>query len=84
MASARRRRRRGSGDTDSGALQEIIVTAQRRSQNIQDVPISMQAFTSETLQQLNITQPSTTISSSCRTSARRPTARARTRSSCAA
>src|SRR5579885_3665870 len=37
------------------SLEEITVTAQRRSQSIQDVPISMQAFTSETLQQLNIT-----------------------------
>ncbi len=39
----------------AGALEEITVTAQRRSQSIQDVPISMQAFTSETLQQLNVT-----------------------------
>ena len=38
----------------SGVLEEITVTAQRRSQSIQDVPISMQAFTSETLQQLNV------------------------------
>src|SRR5262249_5227270 len=36
------------------ALEEITVTAQRRAQSIQDVPISMQAFTSETLQQLNV------------------------------
>ena len=36
-------------------LAEITVTAQRRTQNMQDVPISMQALTSETLQQLNIT-----------------------------
>jgi len=35
-------------------LSTIIVTAQRRSENIQDVPISMQALTSQTLQQLNI------------------------------
>jgi iron complex outermembrane receptor protein len=35
-------------------LAEVTVTAQRRTQNIQDVPISMQALTSETLQQLNI------------------------------
>jgi iron complex outermembrane recepter protein len=35
-------------------LGEITVTAQRRSQNMQDVPISMQAFTAQTLQQLNI------------------------------
>ncbi len=36
------------------ALAEITVTAQRRSENIQDVPIAMQALTSATLQQLNI------------------------------
>src|SRR3984893_8639243 len=37
-----------------GTLEEITVTAQRRSQSMQDVPISMQAFTSETLKQLNV------------------------------
>jgi outer membrane receptor protein involved in Fe transport len=41
-----------SAGTD--ALAEITVTAQRRSQNMQDVPISMQALTAETLQQLNV------------------------------
>jgi iron complex outermembrane recepter protein len=35
-------------------LQEVIVTAQRRSENMQDVPIAMQALTAENLQQLNI------------------------------
>src|ERR1700730_2841324 len=43
-----------SASAGTDALAEITVTAQRRSQNIQDVPISMQALTSETLQQLNI------------------------------
>jgi iron complex outermembrane receptor protein len=38
----------------SDALQEITVTATRRSQSMQDVPISMQAFTGQTLQELNI------------------------------
>jgi outer membrane receptor protein involved in Fe transport len=36
------------------SLQEITVTAQRRNESMQDVPISMQAFTAQTLQQLNI------------------------------
>jgi outer membrane receptor protein involved in Fe transport len=36
------------------ALSEIVVTAQRRSENIQDVPIAIQALTGETLQQLNV------------------------------
>jgi len=40
--------------TGTDALAEITVTAQRRSQSMQDVPISMQAFTSQTLQQLNV------------------------------
>src|SRR6202050_3352215 len=38
----------------SDALEEITVTAQRRSQSMQDVPISMQAFTGQAIQQLNI------------------------------
>ena len=38
----------------SDSLAEVTVTATRRSENIQNVPISMQAMTSETLQQLNI------------------------------
>ncbi len=41
-----------SASTDT--LQEITVTAQRRNESMQDVPISMQAFTGQTLQQLNI------------------------------
>jgi iron complex outermembrane recepter protein len=36
-------------------LTEITVTAQRRTENIQDVPIAMQALTAQTLQQLNVT-----------------------------
>src|ERR1700732_3750926 len=44
----------GGAEAGSGALEEITVTAQRRAQNIQDVPISMQALTEQTLQQLNV------------------------------
>jgi iron complex outermembrane recepter protein len=40
--------------TGSDALIEVTVTAQRRTENIQNVPISMQALTAQTLQQLNI------------------------------
>jgi iron complex outermembrane receptor protein len=36
------------------ALAEVVVTAQRRSENVQDVPIAIQALTSETLSQLNV------------------------------
>src|ERR1700728_3972892 len=45
------------GTTETGpsdALAEITVTAQRRTENIQDVPISIPPLTSETLQQLNV------------------------------
>jgi len=34
--------------------QEIVVTAQRRAENVQDVPITVQALTAETLSQLNV------------------------------
>jgi iron complex outermembrane receptor protein len=39
---------------DASQLSTVIVTAQRRTENIQDVPISMQALTSQTMRQLNI------------------------------
>ena len=42
-------------DNSLEGLAEITVTAQRRSESLQNVPISMQAFTAETLQQLNVT-----------------------------
>jgi iron complex outermembrane receptor protein len=47
-----------SAETNAAAsgteLSEITVTAQRRTENLQDVPITIQALTSETLQQLNV------------------------------
>jgi len=44
-----------AGDTSSPAtLQEVIVTAQRRAQNIQDVPIAIQALTGKTLGDLHV------------------------------
>jgi iron complex outermembrane recepter protein len=45
-----------STDTSSASdqIQEITVTAQRRTENIQDVPIAIQALTGETLRQLNL------------------------------
>jgi outer membrane receptor protein involved in Fe transport len=38
-----------------GGLEEIVVSAQRRDENIQDVPITVQALTSETLDELKVT-----------------------------
>ncbi|HLY53605.1 MAG TPA: TonB-dependent receptor, partial [Steroidobacteraceae bacterium] len=37
-----------------GGIAEVVVTAQRRAENAQDVPIAMQAFTGETLKELNV------------------------------
>ncbi len=37
-----------------GGLEEVVVTAQRRAESLQDVPLSIQALTGETLSQLNI------------------------------
>lgn len=39
----------------TGVLQEVIVTAQKRSQNIQDVPISITAITQKSLDMLGAT-----------------------------
>jgi len=39
---------------ESGGIEEVTVTAQRRAENIQDVPITIQALTSEQLGELNV------------------------------
>src|SRR6202034_3208373 len=44
-----------AASTSAGQITEVVVTAERRSENIQDVPITMQALTAETLKQLNVT-----------------------------
>jgi len=41
-------------EASTDMIQEITVTAQRRTENAQDVPISIQAMTAETLTQLNV------------------------------
>ena len=45
-------------DTETAAggneITEVVVTAQRRSENLQDVPITIQAISGEQLQQLNV------------------------------
>src|SRR5215469_5775166 len=44
----------GQGPAASEGIQEVVVTAQRREQSIQDVPITVQALTAETIKQLNV------------------------------
>ena len=39
----------------SGALEEVVVTAERREENIQNVPIAVTAFSAETMQSRNLT-----------------------------
>jgi len=39
-----------TAQTDEYALEEVVVTAQRRSENLQNVPIAVTAITAETLQ----------------------------------
>ena len=44
-------------EEDSGSmLAEIVVTAQRRAEKVQDVPIAISAFSADQLQALNITE----------------------------
>jgi iron complex outermembrane recepter protein len=45
-----------TADADAGSdtIQEITVTAQRRVENMQDVPITIQALTGDTIAQLNV------------------------------
>lgn len=41
-------------NVDEGALQEIVVTAQKRAENLQDTPIAIYAVTGESLERLNV------------------------------
>jgi len=41
---------------DDSALAEVVVTAQRRSENVQDVPASITVFTSKQISDLRIEQ----------------------------
>jgi outer membrane receptor protein involved in Fe transport len=42
-------------DVSTGALQEIVVTARKREENLQDVPLSIDVFTKRDMQNLGIT-----------------------------
>jgi iron complex outermembrane recepter protein len=58
LASAAMAQTAGGGTATSAAdgpvLEEIVVTAQKRSENLQNVPISVQAFSTKKLEQYNI------------------------------
>jgi iron complex outermembrane receptor protein len=41
---------------DSGMLEEVVVTARRRAENVQDIPVTVQAISGEKLQQQAVTQ----------------------------
>ena len=41
--------------SNSGALEDIVVTAQKREQNLQDVPVAVTAITADTLVNRNVT-----------------------------
>jgi iron complex outermembrane receptor protein len=40
--------------TETGTLEEVVVTAQKRSEDLQKVPISLQVLSGETLEQLQV------------------------------
>jgi iron complex outermembrane recepter protein len=47
-----------AGQQSDSSVEEIIVTAQRRREDIQDVPISIVAFSAERLKELNVSKTS--------------------------
>src|SRR5450631_2665596 len=44
----------GAPDTEQGTLEEVVVTAQKRSEDLQKVPISLQVLGNERLQELQV------------------------------
>jgi outer membrane receptor protein involved in Fe transport len=44
----------GAPDTEQGTLEEVVVTAQKRSEDLQKVPISLQVLGNEKLQELQV------------------------------
>ena len=56
MAAASSTAQQGSTAESGSLLEEVVVTAQRREEKIQDVPIAMSAFSAAQLEQLNVTE----------------------------
>ena len=48
----------GTQQSAQGALEEVIITAQKRSESLQDVPVAVTAFTGETMKALGVTNAS--------------------------
>ncbi|MGK6320076.1 TonB-dependent receptor domain-containing protein [Sphingomonas sp. DT-204] len=46
-----------TADEDQGGVADIVITAQRQSERLQDVPIAVSAFTAENMQQQQIVNP---------------------------
>ncbi|THD79944.1 MAG: hypothetical protein E7812_08700, partial [Phenylobacterium sp.] len=46
-ATAHAQTRSGTQAAASNTIEELVVTAQKREQNLQDVPVAVSAFTSE-------------------------------------
>ena len=44
-----------AADVTTGGLQEVVVTARKREENLQDVPVSIDVFTAKDMQNLGIT-----------------------------
>jgi len=45
----------GQQEARTGALEEVIVTAQKREENLQETPIAITALTSDAIERLGIT-----------------------------
>jgi outer membrane receptor protein involved in Fe transport len=41
-------------DAETTTLEEVVVTAQKRTENLQDVPVSIQVFSGKELEQLDV------------------------------
>src|SRR5580692_4950611 len=44
----------GAADTEQATLEEVVVTAQKRSEDLQKVPISLQVLSGEKLEQMQV------------------------------
>ncbi len=56
LAATASRAKAASPDVSATSLQEVVVTARKREENIQDVPLSIDVYTAKDLQNLGISQ----------------------------